>query len=40
MHFNLKQLIILEANASIHVLNAVVFQLDPEGKMHLIAFYS
>ena len=40
MHFNPEQLIILEADALTHALDAVVSQLDPEGKMHPIACHS
>jgi len=40
MHFNPEQLTILEADASTHALDVVIFQLDSEGKLHLIAFYS
>ena len=40
MHFNPEQPTILEADASMHALGAVISQLDPEGKMHPIAFYS
>ena len=40
MHFNPEQPTILEADASTHALRAVISQLDPEGKMHPIAFYS
>ena len=40
MHFNPEQLTILEADTSTHALGAVISQLDPEGKMHPIAFHS
>jgi len=40
MHFNPEQPTILEADASTHALEAVISQLDPEGKMHRMAFYS
>ena len=40
MHFNPEQPTILEADASTHALGAVISQLDPEGKMHPIAFHS
>ena len=40
MHFNPEQPTILEADASTHAPGAVISQLDPEGKMHPIAFHS
>jgi len=40
MHFDPERPTILEADASTHALEIVVFQLDPEGKMHSIAFHS
>ena len=40
MHFDPEQPTILEADASTHALGAVISQLDPEGKMHPIAFHS
>ena len=40
MHFNPEEPTILEADASTHALEAVMSQLDPEGKRHPIAFHS
>jgi len=40
MHFNLEQPTIREADASTHTLEAVISQLDPEGKMYPISFHS
>ena len=40
MHFNPEQPTILEADASTHAPGVVISQLDPEGKMHPIAFHS
>ena len=40
IHFNQEQLTSLKADTLMHALDALIFQLDPEEKMHLITFYS